>query len=151
MRLAELGERICVLGPSNSGKSTLAVAIARKTGLPAVHLDRLHHVPGTDWKVRPAEEFVALHEAAIAGELWVMDGNYSRLFARRFERATGIIVLGYLDGGEFVPVCGAERFEERESGRAGGWEGQRQAQHAAPHCGGDAGEPEALCGGVPGG
>ena len=93
MRLSELGERICILGPSNSGKSTLADAIARKRGLPAIHLDQLHHLPHTDWQPRPAEEFMALHEQAIAGARWVIDGNYSKCMPQRLQRASGIILL----------------------------------------------------------
>jgi adenylate kinase family enzyme len=92
MRLSELGERICILGPSNSGKSTLADAIGRKRGLKVVHLDQLHHLPNTDWKMRPAREFLALHDEAIAGDQWVIDGNYSKCFPQRFQRATGIIL-----------------------------------------------------------
>jgi hypothetical protein len=77
MQLSDLGERICILGPSNSGKSMLAEAIARDRGSQVVHLDQLYHFPNTDWEVRPTAEFVALHDAAIAGQRWVMDGNYS--------------------------------------------------------------------------
>jgi adenylate kinase family enzyme len=93
MQLCDLGERICILGPSNSGKSTLAEAIARKRGLPAVHLDQFYHLPNTDWQLRPADEFVALHDAAIAGDRWVMDGNYSNCMPQRLLRATGVILL----------------------------------------------------------
>ena len=93
MHLSDLGDRICILGPSNSGKSTLANAIARKRGLQAVHLDLLFHLPNTDWVQRPKDEFIALHDAAIAGERWVMDGNYSICMPQRFERATGLILL----------------------------------------------------------
>ncbi len=93
MQLAALGRRICVLGPSNSGKSTLAAAVARKLGLPVVHLDQLYHLPGTDWQPRPAVEFVALHDAAIVDESWVMDGNYSLCLPQRLRRATGVILL----------------------------------------------------------
>jgi len=45
--LEELGHRICILGHSNSAKSTLASAIAAKTSLPLIHPDQLHHQPGT--------------------------------------------------------------------------------------------------------
>ncbi|UYQ73964.1 AAA family ATPase [Pelagibacterium flavum] len=86
-----LGPRICVFGPSNSGKSTLAAAIGQALSLPPVHLDLLHHQPNTDWVPRPAQEFERLHNQAIAGENWVMEGNYSRLMPQRLERATGII------------------------------------------------------------
>ena len=92
-RLEDLGPRICILGPSNSGKSTLATAIGDACGLGVIHLDRLYHRPNTDWEPRPREEFVALHDAAILGDRWVMDGNYSRLFPQRFARATGVILL----------------------------------------------------------
>ncbi len=66
MELAELGERICILGPSGSGKSTLAHAIARNCKLKLVHLDQLHHLPNSNWQMRPEAEFLELHDAAIA-------------------------------------------------------------------------------------
>lgn len=92
-RLADLGPRICIFGPSNSGKSTLAAAIGAACDLEVIHLDRLYHWPDTDWEPRPREMFAALHDEAILGERWVMDGNYSRLIPRRLARATGVIRL----------------------------------------------------------
>lgn len=91
--LAALGPRICILGPSGSGKSTLGVAIGRLQDLPVVHLDQLHHLPGTEWVPRPPAEFTALHDAAIAGDHWVIEGNYTRLLSQRLARATGLILL----------------------------------------------------------
>ncbi|MGI4854112.1 MAG: AAA family ATPase [Janthinobacterium lividum] len=93
MELSQLGSRICIMGPSNAGKSTLADAIARKLDAPVIHLDVLHHVPGTDWKPRDAEDFERLHDSAILGSRWVMDGNYSKLLPQRLARATGLILL----------------------------------------------------------
>ena len=91
--LSALGERIMVCGPSNSGKSTLAVALANKIGAEPFHVDLFRHLPDTNWVQRPDEEFHALHDAAILRERWVMDGNYSSLMPQRFARATGIILL----------------------------------------------------------
>jgi adenylate kinase family enzyme len=91
--LADLGRRIVIFGPSNSGKSTLAEALSQKLGIPAVHLDQLHHTPNTDWVPRPREEFHILQRQAMAGDAWVMDGNYSALTSERLARATGAIVL----------------------------------------------------------
>lgn len=93
MTLDDLGTRICIMGPSNSGKSTLAEAIANAKGLEAVHLDQLHHLPHTDWVPRPANEFATLHDAAILGARWVIEGNYARLLPQRLGRATGFILL----------------------------------------------------------
>jgi len=91
--LADLGPRIVIMGPSNSGKSTLAVAIGRARGLAPVHLDQLHHQPGTDWAPRPASEFRALHDTALIEDRWVMDGNYTRFLPQRLVRATGMLLL----------------------------------------------------------
>jgi adenylate kinase family enzyme len=93
LALKELGDRICIMGPSNSGKSTLADAIARNNGAQVIHLDVLHHLPGTDWKPRPFADFQRLHDAAIEAPRWVIDGNYSQLLPQRLERATGFILL----------------------------------------------------------
>ena len=92
--LESLGPRICICGPSNAGKSTLAAALGRKLGRPVVHLDQLHHQPNTNWVPRPREEFEKLHDAAILGDSWVMEGNYSGLYPRRMARASSIILLG---------------------------------------------------------
>jgi len=93
MILDSLGPRICVIGPSNSGKSTLAIAIGRARSLPPIHLDQLYHLPNTDWWPRPIEEFVALHDAAILGSSWVIDGNYASCLPQRLRRASGVILL----------------------------------------------------------
>ncbi|MCW3476324.1 P-loop NTPase family protein [Limobrevibacterium gyesilva] len=93
MTIDDLGPRICIMGPSNSGKSTLAEAIGRARDLPSVHLDQLYHLPNTQWEPRPEAEFIALHDEAILRPRWVMDGNYSRCLPQRVERATGFILL----------------------------------------------------------
>lgn len=91
--ITAFGRRIMIVGPTNAGKSTLAVAIGEKLGIPARHVDLFRHAPHTDWIQRPDADFEALHAAAIAEPEWVMDGNYSDIMPARLERATGIISL----------------------------------------------------------
>jgi len=120
VQLSELGTRICILGPSNSGKSRLATALAHKLDLPAIHLDRLYHQPHTQWQPRPLEEFLALHEQAIANDRWIIDGSYSSCLAPRLARATGVILL------DVATVTSLLRYFKRtwfEGDRAGGLEG----------------------------
>lgn len=92
--LESLGPRIMICGPSNSGKSTLASALGMAINAPVVHLDQLRFEPHSDWTQRPDADFAADHDAAVAGDSWVIEGNYSALFQTRLGRATGIIVLG---------------------------------------------------------
>ncbi|MCE7795311.1 AAA family ATPase [Sphingobium sufflavum] len=120
--LASLGPRICLLGPSNSGKSTLAVAIGRARHLSPVHLDQLQHRPGSDWVPRAEEAFLALQAAAILGDRWVMDGSYSRCLPQRLARATGLILLDVPTAtsvARYVRRCWFERGR-RVGGLAGG-------------------------------
>lgn len=123
MELSELGARICVLGPSNSGKSTLAAAIGRKLDIEVVPLDQLHHIPSSDWRPRPAKEFLALHDEAINGEQWVMEGNYSSCMPQRFQRATGVILL---DVSMAVSLFRYARRTLFERDRIGALEGSRE-------------------------
>ncbi len=121
MTLDELGPRLCILGPSNSGKSTLAVAIANARGLEAIHLDQLHHLPDSDWVPRPAVDFAALHDATILGESWVIEGNYTRLLPQRLARATGLLLLDVptsVSLYRYVRRCWFER--QRHGALAGG-------------------------------
>lgn len=92
--LEALGQRIMICGPSNAGKSTLARALAEQRRQAPVYLDLLFHLPNTNWVPRLKEEFIALHDAAIAEPQWVMEGNYFGTVTQRMARATGIVMLG---------------------------------------------------------
>jgi adenylate kinase family enzyme len=81
--------RVAIIGCSGGGKSTLALALGERLGLPVVHLDNLFWRPG--WTESPIEEFRPGVEAAAAGEAWVMDGNFIAASALRFARADTII------------------------------------------------------------
>jgi adenylate kinase family enzyme len=121
LSLESLGPRIMICGPSNAGKSTLARAIGRKLDRPVVYLDLLFHRPRTNWEPRPKAEFEALHEAAIAGECWVMEGNYFGTVPQRLARATGIVVLGSEPWRAVARYVRRTLFETRD--RAGQLEG----------------------------
>lgn len=71
-----LGRRIIVVGPSCSGKTTLAAELARRIGCPFVELDALFWKPG--WTPPPDDEFRESLVKAHSGDAWVSAGNYLR-------------------------------------------------------------------------
>lgn len=73
----ERPQRVVVIGPSNSGKSTLAQPLARSIDAPFVELDALYWRP--NWVGAPDDEFAAAVIEATAGEAWVVAGSYSRV------------------------------------------------------------------------
>lgn len=85
--------RILVIGPCGAGKSTAAVEIGRLLDLPVHHLDRLHWREG--WVESSREELVAALAPIMAGERWLIDGNYGGTMAQRIERADAVVYLDY--------------------------------------------------------
>ena len=81
--------RISIVGCSGGGKSTLAVKLAAKLGLPVVHIDQLYWLPG--WVERDPAEVRRLVGEAAAGEAWVMEGNNSRTFDLRLPRSEALL------------------------------------------------------------
>lgn len=68
-------DRVIVIGPIASGKTTLAARLATALGSPHVELDEMHWQTG--FVARPTAEFLDLVRAALdANERWVICGNY---------------------------------------------------------------------------
>jgi adenylate kinase family enzyme len=67
--------RVSVVGPTGSGKSTVAAAIARRFELPLSHLDRLRY--SGDWSPIPDEELRHIVTGLVGHDEWVIDGNYA--------------------------------------------------------------------------
>jgi adenylate kinase family enzyme len=84
-------ERVLVIGSPGAGKSTLATELARLTGLPLFHLDRLHWSAG--WVEREPADYLDELRDVLARPRWVIDGNYGSTLALRLERADTVIDL----------------------------------------------------------
>ena len=110
--LETLGPRLMICGPSSNGKSTLAVAIERRTGWPVVHLDRFRHQPNSDDLVGPT----SVHRLVAEQDSWVMEGNYSKLMPARLDRATGVVLLGANRWANLVRYVRRSVFEKQRAG-----------------------------------
>ena len=84
--------KIAVMGYSGAGKSTLSSALSQRLDLPLLHLDKVQFTAG--WQERDRSAALAMVEAFMAQDSWVIDGNYAGfLQARRLEEADLIVFL----------------------------------------------------------
>jgi adenylate kinase family enzyme len=84
--------RVSVVGNSGSGKSTVGAALATRLGVPFVELDAImHHRP--NWEDLPTDEFRAAVAEVVAGDEWVVDGNYTVALDVVWARADTVVWL----------------------------------------------------------
>ena len=88
---AGIGRRILVTGMAGSGKSTFSRSLAARTGLPVIHLDVHFWKPG--WVAPSEDEWREKQSSLLAGDAWIVDGNYHETLALRLERADTIVFL----------------------------------------------------------
>ncbi len=76
-------KKAIIIGCSGSGKSFFARALAEKTGIPLYHLDLIWwREDGTNIE---REEFDEKLSEILAGNEWIIDGNYQRTMERRMQ------------------------------------------------------------------
>lgn len=84
--------RVLVIGCSGGGKTTLALALAKRYSLEYQSIDRdVRWLPG--WKVRDRDEQRQILSELVARNRWVMDGSGASTFDIRVPRADLIIWL----------------------------------------------------------
>ncbi len=86
-----IGHRVVVTGMAGAGKSTFARQLSMKTALPVIHLDVHFWKPG--W-VEPSDlEWRDIQSTLLAGDDWIVDGNYYETLALRLKRADTVVYL----------------------------------------------------------
>ncbi|WP_196814234.1 NUDIX domain-containing protein [Butyrivibrio sp. LC3010] len=86
-------KKVIVLGCSGSGKSTFAIKLHEKLGLPLYHLDNIW------WKADKThvsrDEFDAKLDKLVKLDSWIIDGDYSRTYEKRIAACDTIFFLNY--------------------------------------------------------
>jgi len=82
-------ERILVAGTSGAGKTRLAAALSRATGLPHTEIDALFHGPA--WT--PRESFVEDAYALAERSRWITEWQYSAVRPKFLERCDVLVWL----------------------------------------------------------
>ncbi|HLW59728.1 MAG TPA: hypothetical protein VKV57_07355 [bacterium] len=81
--------RLSVVGVSGAGKSTIARAAAKHLRAPYIELDAIYH--GPNWTPIPLSEFRRTVAELVAGDGWVIDGNYRDVRDLVWARATTVV------------------------------------------------------------
>ncbi|WP_419418753.1 DNA topology modulation protein [Legionella sp. D16C41] len=85
--------RIMIMGRSGSGKSTFAYQLHQHTKIPLYHLDKYFF---TDyWVERNYQEFLSIQQSLVNQEQWIIDGNSTKSFEMRYQRATMCVYFNY--------------------------------------------------------
>jgi adenylate kinase family enzyme len=85
--------RIMIFGRPGSGKSTFAVKLAKKFGLPLYHLDKYFYE--ADWIERNYEDFLEDQYAIVGQKDWIIDGNSVSSLYIRYSEADICIYFDY--------------------------------------------------------
>ena len=89
-------DKILILGPSGTGKTTVCRELSEKLGIIPLHLDSVYWIK--DWENISKHDFnVWMKEFFNKNKKWVIDGNYSNNlhFKYRLDLADTIIFLDY--------------------------------------------------------
>ena len=85
--------RIIVIGPSGAGKSEISRKIQGVLNLPLYHLDNIFWKEDRTHITR--EEFDTKLNELLSKDRWIIDGDYSRTYEIRIQKADTIIFLDY--------------------------------------------------------
>src|SRR4051794_31661392 len=105
-------QRIVVLGPPCSGKTTTAAAIGARLGIAHTELDALWWEP--NWTETGADRFKEKLAEVVRGPSWVLDGNYFTVGTCEVVHPS-VDTFVWLDFGRWITVPRAMR---RTYGRA---------------------------------
>lgn len=83
--------RINIVGNSGSGKTSLAIELANKLGIPNFHLDGYFWQDG--WKIISKEEQLKIVTKIIDNDSWIIEGNYHDTLDLRFLKCDTIVFL----------------------------------------------------------
>ncbi|MDY6939527.1 MAG: adenylate kinase [Cyanobacteriota bacterium] len=115
-------ERIAIVGTTGSGKTTLAGQLAEYLQMPHIELDALYWEP--NWKTASEPLFRERVAAALGGNRWVSDGNYSLVRDLVWSRADTVVFLDYPFGLTLGRLL--QRTWRRSIDRQELWQGNRE-------------------------
>lgn len=96
--------RICIIGGSGTGKTTLAKNLGKQLNLPVYYIDGIHHLK--NWEIRNKDERDKIILEKADEDKWIIDGTYHSTLKQRLEKADCIIYLDYSSIAQIRGVLG---------------------------------------------
>ncbi len=86
-------QRILIIGPCGSGKSTLSRELGDRLCLPVYHMDQLGWLPG--WVETDRNELREKIKAIVMTDRWLIEGNYGSTLHLRLPSADAVVYLDF--------------------------------------------------------
>ena len=86
-------ERICIIGGSGTGKTTLSNNSGRELNLPVYYIDGINYLE--NWEIRDKNKRDKIIIVKANQTKWIIDGTYRSTLQQRLEKADFIIYLDY--------------------------------------------------------
>ena len=83
--------RLVIIGPPGSGKTTLAGTISGIKGLPVIQVDSLRF--DSDGELVSQEKFDSDTAEVISADRWIVEGNHRSTLPQRCRQADEVIIL----------------------------------------------------------
>jgi hypothetical protein len=83
--------RIMIVGSPGAGKTTLALALGRRLGVPVYHLDAMYWL--SRGRQRPPEQFEAELERILSGPDHIVEGSYEGSYPARLSACDTLVWL----------------------------------------------------------
>lgn len=95
--------RICIIGCSGIGKTTLANNLGKELKLPIYHLDGINYF--SNWETRNKNERDKIILEKLTEDKWIIDGTYSSTLPERLEKSDFIFFRLFI-------ICSYKRSNE---------------------------------------
>jgi adenylate kinase family enzyme len=96
--------KICIIGGSGTGKTTLADNLGNILNLPVYHIDGINYLK--DWEERDKDQRDKIILEKVMEDKWVIDGTYSSTLSQRLENSDLVIYLDYSSLAQIKGIMG---------------------------------------------